>query len=233
MRTPRGWKRSGARYDLLARAALTRVSTVLWVGVRRWTSTPPDRGPHRVGALTRGACAPSLSPDGNVTKTIRIHGDRGVPRRRGPLRYRRLEVADPPRRRPQSRKAAEIADRVDVSAGRRKGRLTTNEMVGLFFQLKGVPIAHTFIVARHLSEEVIIGTDLIQFWKIRPDPVREDRRHRQETHPAQAGLRRLSPGTRRFETRIRRRSGPPGPMRARLPARSDSTPLALCEVRVE
>src|SRR5207249_5255321 len=55
-----------------------------------------------------------------------------------------------------------------------KGRLTTNEMVGLFFQLKGVPIAHTFIVARHLSEAVIIGTDLMQFWKIRPDPVRED-----------------------------------------------------------
>lgn len=55
-----------------------------------------------------------------------------------------------------------------------KGRLKTNEMVGLFFQLKGVPIAHTFIVARYLSEEVIIGTDLMQFWKIRPDPVRED-----------------------------------------------------------
>ena len=55
-----------------------------------------------------------------------------------------------------------------------KGRLKTNEMVGLFFQLKGVPIAHTFIVARYLSEEVIIGTDLMQFWKVRPDPVRED-----------------------------------------------------------
>lgn len=55
-----------------------------------------------------------------------------------------------------------------------KGRLRTNEMVGLLCQLKGVPIAHTFIVARHLSEEVIIGTDLMQFWKIRPDPVRED-----------------------------------------------------------
>ena len=201
--------------------------------MRRWTSTPPDRGPHRVGALTRGGCATSLSPDADGHEDGSHSRRPGSPRRRGPLRYRRLEVADPPRRRPQSRKAAEIADRVDVSAGRRKGRLTTNEMVGLFFQLKGVPIAHTFIVARHLSEEVIIGTDLIQFWKIRPDPVREDRRHRQETHPAQAGLRRLSPGTRRFETRIRRRSGPPGPMRARLPARSDSTPLALCEVRVE
>lgn len=55
-----------------------------------------------------------------------------------------------------------------------KGRLKANEMVGLFFQLKGVPIAHTFIVSRYLSEEMIIGTDLMQFWKIRPDPVRED-----------------------------------------------------------
>lgn len=55
-----------------------------------------------------------------------------------------------------------------------KGRLKTNEMVGLFFQLKGVPIAHTFIVARNLSEEIIIGTDLMQFWKVRPDPVGED-----------------------------------------------------------
>ena len=55
-----------------------------------------------------------------------------------------------------------------------KGKLKTNEMAGLFFQLKGVPIAHTFIVARYLAEEVIIGTDLMQFWKVRPDPVRED-----------------------------------------------------------
>lgn len=55
-----------------------------------------------------------------------------------------------------------------------KGRLKTREMVGLTFQLKGVSIAHTFIVARHLSEQVIIGTDLMQFWKVRPDPVHED-----------------------------------------------------------
>lgn len=55
-----------------------------------------------------------------------------------------------------------------------KGRLKTDEMVGLFFRLKGVPIAHAFIVARNLSEEVIIGTDVMQFWKIRPDPARED-----------------------------------------------------------
>ncbi len=55
-----------------------------------------------------------------------------------------------------------------------RGKLKTNEMVGLLFELKGVSILHQFIVARHLSEEVIIGTDLMQFWKIRPAPVRED-----------------------------------------------------------
>jgi len=55
-----------------------------------------------------------------------------------------------------------------------KGRLTTNEMVGLIFQLQGVSIVHTFIVARDLSEEVIIGTDLMQLWKVKPDPVHED-----------------------------------------------------------
>ena len=55
-----------------------------------------------------------------------------------------------------------------------KGKLKTSEMVGLVFQLKGVSIVHTFIVARNLSEEVIIGTDLMQFWKVKPDPVRED-----------------------------------------------------------
>ncbi len=55
-----------------------------------------------------------------------------------------------------------------------KGRLRADEMAGLFFLLHGVPIAHTFIVARHLSDDVIIGTDIMQFWKIRPDPVRED-----------------------------------------------------------
>ena len=55
-----------------------------------------------------------------------------------------------------------------------RGRLKADEMAGLFFQLHGVPIAHTFIVARHLADEVVIGTDLMQFWKIRPDPVRED-----------------------------------------------------------
>ena len=55
-----------------------------------------------------------------------------------------------------------------------KGRLKTNEIVGLLFQLKGVSIIHPFVVARNLSEEVIIGTDLMQLWKIRPDPVSED-----------------------------------------------------------
>lgn len=55
-----------------------------------------------------------------------------------------------------------------------KGRLQTREMMGIYFLLKGVPIVQTFIVSPSLSEEMIIGMDLMQFWKIRPDPVKED-----------------------------------------------------------
>ena len=102
-----------------------------------------------------------------ATKTIRIRGDRGV---------RAVEALfDTGASKSLIRR--DVACRVGrllrsptawtFQLGDGKGRLTTNEMIGLFFQ-------HTFIVARHPSEEVIIGTDLMQFWKIRPDPVRED-----------------------------------------------------------
>jgi hypothetical protein len=111
---------------------------------------------------------------GMVSKRIRIRGDRGAAvvdalfdtgasksliRRDVALKVARLLRAPTP---------------WIFQLGDGKGRLKTNEMAGLFSQLKGVPIAHTFIVARSLSEEVIIGTDLMQFWKMRPDPVRED-----------------------------------------------------------
>ena len=55
-----------------------------------------------------------------------------------------------------------------------KGRLKTNEVVTSLITLKGFTVPHPFIVAPNLSEEMIIGTDLMQFWKVRPDPVRED-----------------------------------------------------------
>ena len=55
-----------------------------------------------------------------------------------------------------------------------KGRLKTNEVVTLLITLKRLTVPYPFIVAPNLSEEVIIGTDLMQFWKVRPDPVRED-----------------------------------------------------------
>ena len=111
---------------------------------------------------------------GMVSKKIRIRGDRGsvlvealfdtgasksLIRRDIALKVARLLRAPTP---------------WTFQLGDGRGKLKTNEMAGLFFQLKGVPIAHTFIVARFLSEEVIIGTDLMQFWKVRPDPVRED-----------------------------------------------------------
>ena len=111
---------------------------------------------------------------GMVSKTIRVRGDRGAVSVEALFdtgaskslirRDIALKVATPLR--------APTAWTFQLGDG--KGRLKTNEMVGLFFQLKGVPIAHTFIVARYLSDEAIIGTDLMQFWRIRPDPVRED-----------------------------------------------------------
>jgi len=52
--------------------------------------------------------------------------------------------------------------------------ITTKEMVSGIFNVKGVSVPHTFIVAPHLSEDVVIGTDIMQFWKIRPDPAKED-----------------------------------------------------------
>lgn len=111
---------------------------------------------------------------GMVSKRVRIRGDRGAVlvqalfdigasksliRRDIALRVARLLRAPTP---------------WTFQLGDGKGRLKANEMVGLFFQLKGVPIAPTFIVSRYLSEEMIVGTDLMQFWKIRPDPVWED-----------------------------------------------------------
>ena len=109
-----------------------------------------------------------------VTKRIRIRGDRGV------VSIEALFDTGASKsqiRRDVARRAGRLLRSPTAwtfQLGDGKGRLSTNEMVGLFFQLKGVPIAHTFIVARHLSEAMIIGTDLMQFWKIRPDPVRED-----------------------------------------------------------
>ncbi|MBI4561416.1 MAG: retroviral-like aspartic protease [Candidatus Rokubacteria bacterium] len=109
-----------------------------------------------------------------VSKRIRIRGDRGTAvvealfdtgasksliRRDIALKVARLLRAPTP---------------WTFRLGDGRGKLKASEMAGLFLQLKGVPIAHTFIVARHLSEEAIIGTDLMQFWKVRPDPIRED-----------------------------------------------------------
>ncbi|MBI3075923.1 MAG: retroviral-like aspartic protease [Deltaproteobacteria bacterium] len=55
-----------------------------------------------------------------------------------------------------------------------KGRLNSDEMVGILFSLKGVSISHAFVVAPSLADELIIGTDLMQLWKIRVAPARDD-----------------------------------------------------------
>lgn len=109
-----------------------------------------------------------------VSKRIRIRGDRGaafvqalfdtVASKSLIRRDIAIKVASP----------LKAATPWTFQLGDGKGKLKTHEMVGLFLQLKGVTIPHTFIVAPRPSEELIVGTDLMQFWKVRPDPVRED-----------------------------------------------------------
>jgi len=111
---------------------------------------------------------------GMVSKKIRIRGDRGAVsvsalfdtgasksliRRDIALKVGSLLKASRPWR---------------FQLGDGKGRLTANEMVGLMFNLKDVSIIHSFVVTPALSDELIIGTDLMQLWKIRVEPGRED-----------------------------------------------------------
>lgn len=109
-----------------------------------------------------------------VVKTLRFRGDRGT------VSARTLFDAGASRsliRRDVAVKATRLlrtSKPWTFQLGDGKAKLRTKEMAGLVFQLKRVPILHTFIVARHLSEEVIVGTDIMRFWKVRPDPVRED-----------------------------------------------------------
>src|SRR5881628_1371323 len=84
-----------------------------------------------------------------VTKTVRIRGARGV---RAVEALFDTGASKSLIRRDVDRRVGRLLRSPTAwtfQLGDGKGRLTTNEMVGLFFQLKGVPIAHTFIVARH------------------------------------------------------------------------------------
>jgi len=61
-----------------------------------------------------------------------------------------------------------------------KGRLKVDEFVALFIKLKGVTIFHQFLVAKNLAEEMVLGSDAMQLWKIELVPEKEDVRVRKE-----------------------------------------------------
>lgn len=52
--------------------------------------------------------------------------------------------------------------------------LRTNQTVELYVYIDDLPLAHMFYVAENLGEEMIIGADMMQQWKIKLDPEQED-----------------------------------------------------------
>lgn len=55
-----------------------------------------------------------------------------------------------------------------------RGTKETKEAVTVAVTLKEVNVDYTFYVVRDLSDEMIIGADMLQRWKIRLDPESED-----------------------------------------------------------
>ena len=54
-----------------------------------------------------------------------------------------------------------------------KEALTVDETVNLNVTMEGVSLFFTFLVIEELGEEMIIGADMMQRWKIRLDPEQE------------------------------------------------------------
>lgn len=70
----------------------------------------------------------------------------------------------------------EIVDMPDplrfMMADGREG-LTVNQRINLSINIDGTVLPHSFYVADDLAEELIIGVDIMQTWKISLDPVQE------------------------------------------------------------
>jgi len=53
-------------------------------------------------------------------------------------------------------------------------RITVNQRINLDVDIDGTSIGHSFYVADDLAEEIIIGADLMQTWKISLDLEKEE-----------------------------------------------------------
>jgi len=55
-----------------------------------------------------------------------------------------------------------------------KGKVRAEHCLHVDIIIKGIRIFHQLIVVKDLGEEMIIGADILQRWKIKLDPERED-----------------------------------------------------------
>ncbi len=62
---------------------------------------------------------------------------------------------------------------INFTLGDGKGNLPANEAITLDVTVEGLTIFFTFLVVDELGEEMIIGADMLQRWKIRLDPEQE------------------------------------------------------------
>lgn len=60
------------------------------------------------------------------------------------------------------------------SLGDGKAILQAQEVMTVDIVIEGVNIFHTLLIVDELGEEMIVGSDLLQRWKIRLDPEREE-----------------------------------------------------------
>ena len=62
--------------------------------------------------------------------------------------------------------------RMEMADG--EGTFSVNEMIHLFVEIGDATVFFLFYVAENLGEEMIIGADMMQRWKIKLDPEQED-----------------------------------------------------------
>lgn len=55
-----------------------------------------------------------------------------------------------------------------------KGKVQAEHCLHVDIIIKGVKIFHQLIAVKDLGEEIIIGADILQRWKIKLDPEKED-----------------------------------------------------------
>jgi predicted aspartyl protease len=114
------------------------------------------------------------TPVGLIIKKLRVDGDKGERRVQALLdtgasaSFIRRDVAEP------LATLVRLPSAEVYTLGDGVGRLRATETVILHILLKGVRISDNFIVVPRLSDEMIIGANTLQKWRIKLDLENED-----------------------------------------------------------